>query len=100
MAMTSLQVTAGAVPAPVCVPVNGVLHLTADPSSRQPWGPLTSSEPKILTCTSQPGAEGSVDGVCRPHLPGTVTVSALLTGDGRPPFRWELRVTVVAYGLN
>ena len=82
------------------MPVNGQLRLTADPSPGQPWGPLVSSNPKILSCSSETGADGAVNGVCTPHLPGTVTVSAMTTPDGPARLRWELRVTVVAYGLN
>jgi hypothetical protein len=100
----SVRIAAGAAPEPVCLPVNGMLRLTADPSPHQPWGPLVSSNPKILSCTSEPGDAGAVKGVCVPHLPGTVTVSTTtgpFAGDPHGPaqFRWELRVTVVAYGL-
>jgi len=101
----SVRITAGAVPEPVCLPVNGSLRLTADPSPHQPWGQLVSSDPKILSCSSAAGPQGTVSGVCTPHLPGTVTVSTMtapFAGDphGPPQFRWELRVTVVAHGVN
>jgi hypothetical protein len=101
----SVRITAGAVPDPVCLPVNGMLKLASDPSPHQPWGPLVSSDPKILSCTSDAGTSGAVSGVCTPHLPGTVTVSTTtgpFAGDPHGPaqFHWELRVTVVAYGLN
>jgi hypothetical protein len=101
----SVRITAGVVPEPVCLPVNGSLRLTSDPSPHQPWGPLVSSNPKILSCTSETSAQGTVSGVCTPHLPGTVTVSAMtapFAGDlhGPPQFRWELRINVVAYGVN
>jgi hypothetical protein len=105
LAPGSLRITAGTVPEPVCLPINGSLRLTSDPSPHQPWGQLVSSNPKILSCTSEPGPQGTVSGVCTPHLPGTVTVSAMtapFAGDphGPPQFLWELRVTVVAYGVN
>jgi hypothetical protein len=104
-APASVRITAGALPEPVCLPINGMLRLTADPSPHQPWGKLVSSNPKILSCTSEAGAQGEVSGVCTPHLPGTVTVSTMtapFAGDphGPPQYRWELRVTVVAYGMN
>jgi len=101
----SVRITAGAVPEPVCLPINGSLRLSSDPSPHQPWGQLISSNPKILSCTSESGPQGTVSGVCTPHLPGAVTVSTMtapFAGDphGPPQFRWELRVTVVAYGVN
>lgn len=101
----SVRITAGGVPDPVCVAVNGSLRLSSDPSPHQPWGQLVSSDPKILSCASESGPQGTVSGVCAPHLPGTVTVSTMtapFAGDpsGPPQFRWELRVTVVAYGMN
>lgn len=105
----SVRITAGAVAEPVCLPINGMLKLASDPSPHQPWGRLVSSNPKILSCTSEVGAAGTVSGVCVPHLPGTVTVSTMtvktttgpFAGDSAGPaqFRWELRVTVVAHGL-
>jgi hypothetical protein len=104
-APASVRITAGVVPGPVCLPVNGSLRLTSDPSPHQPWGQLVSSNPKILSCTSEAGAQGAVSGVCTPHLPGTVTVSTMtapFAGDphGPPQFRWELRINVVGYGVN
>ena len=92
----TVRITAGAVPEPVSLPVNGVLRLTAEPSPDRPWGPLVSSDPRILSCESKPAAGGAVTGVCIPHLPGRVTVS---TTSGPARLRWELRVTVVAHGL-
>jgi hypothetical protein len=93
------------VPEPVCLPVNGLLRLASDASPHQPWGSLVSSDPRILSCTTEPGAEGALTGECVPHLPGTVTVSTTtgpFAGDPHGPqqFHWELRVTVVAYGLT
>jgi hypothetical protein len=101
----SVQITAGARPEPVCLPVNGLLHITSDPSPNQPWTTLLSSNPKILSCTSQVGKDGAVSGTCTPHLPGTVTVTtgtAPFAGDpsGPPQYQWMLTVNVVAHGFN
>jgi hypothetical protein len=101
----SVRITAGARPEPVCLPVNGLLHITSDPSPHQPWTTLLSSNPTILSCTSQVGKDGAVSGTCTPHLPGTVTVTtgtAPFAGDpsGPPQYQWTLTVNVVAHGFN
>jgi hypothetical protein len=71
----------------VCVAVTGSLRWSADSPA---WHAVVSSNPTILSCASRSGS-----GTCTPHLPGTVTVSAT-AGQSR----WELRVNVVAYGMN
>ena len=92
------RITVGAVPKPVCVPVNGALRLTAAPSTQQPWGLLISSNPQALSCASEAAAEGAVNGVCTPHLAGTALVSTITAPVGTAQFRWVLQVTVVARG--
>ncbi|MEV4313583.1 hypothetical protein [Actinocrispum sp. NPDC049592] len=86
-AIVSRRVSEGVAPQPLCLPVNGSLRLTMDESV-----PLASSDAKILSCAADAGK----DVLCSPHVPGTVTVSATKEAS----FKWELRVTVVANGLN
>lgn len=101
----SVRIKAGARPDPVCLPVNGLLHITSDPSPQQPWAALLSSDPKVLSCASQVGKDGAVTATCTPHLAGTVTITTMtapFAGDpsGPPQYQWTLRVTVVTHGFN
>jgi hypothetical protein len=101
----SVRIKAGDRPDPVCLPVSGLLHLASDPSPRQPWTTLISSDPKILSCAAQVGKDGAVTATCTPHLGGTVTISTMtapFAGDpsGPPQYQWTLRVTVVTHGFN
>ena len=88
-------------PAGICLPVNGILRLAADPSPRQPWDQLASSDSAVLACVSQSSSNGSVTGACTALHPGTATVSTMtapFAGDphGPPQYLWHIAVTVTA----
>lgn len=90
----------GEVPEPLCQVVGAMLRVSAEPSPRQPWMPLTSSDQAVLECTSRPAPGGSIDAMCTAVRPGSATVSTVTSpfaGDphGRPQFRWAVRVRVV-----
>lgn len=90
----------GQVPAPLCLEVGATLRVGAEPSPRQPWMPLTSSDEAVLRCVSRPAPGGSIDATCTAVRPGSATVSTVtapFAGDphGPPQFRWALEVTVV-----
>lgn len=98
-ARADVQIRPGAVPAAICLPLNGVLAVTAPPSPRQPWGPLASSDDSVLRCASQPRADGSISGTCTALHPGTATISTVtapFAGDpgGPPQVRWQIEITV------
>jgi hypothetical protein len=102
--VVSVWIAAGAAAAQVCMPVNGVLRLAVDPSTGHSWGPVVSSNPQVLSCTVEDRALDAGSSVCVPHLPGMVAVSTMTgppagSADGRGEVKWELRVTVVGYGL-
>jgi len=88
-------------PAQICLVVGATLHVSSEPSPRGPWQPLSSSDSRILACTSVPGPEGTIDGTCRALRPGTAvltTTTRQLRGDTRyaPDYLWQLTVRVVA----
>ncbi|MCP2342724.1 hypothetical protein [Actinomadura rupiterrae] len=89
----------GARPAPLHLKVGTVLHVTSDPSPHQPWTPLTSSDEKILTCTSHPGPHGAITATCKALHPGHATIATVTSphkGDpqGPPQSRWTQQIQV------
>jgi hypothetical protein len=85
--------------AQVCLAVGGTLRVSSEPSARQPWQPLSTSDGTVLSCASSPGPDGTIDATCRALRPGTVTVStytAPFPGDPQGPqqYLWRLVVTV------
>jgi hypothetical protein len=101
----AVRVMPGAHPEPICLPVSAQLQVTSEAAARSPWSPLTSSNARILSCTSKVAQDGTVAGTCTPHLGGTVTLTTSTpppAGDpgGAPRNRWTLTVTVVTYGFD
>lgn len=98
-AKAAIEVHAGVNPAAICLPLHGILAVTAPASPRQPWSPLSSSNDTVLHCVSQPHPDGSINGTCTALQPGTATVSTVTSpfaGDPAGPqqHRWQLQVTV------
>lgn len=96
---TPITIRPGDQPAPVCLYPGGTLTLTAGPSPTQPWQPLTTTNPAILTCTTQPHPDGALTATCRALQPGTATVStttAAFSGDPHGPaqYIWTLTIEV------
>lgn len=84
----------------LCLPVGSVLQVTAEPSPRQPWSPLTSTDDQVLSCVSRPGPEGTITATCTAHRPGRATIATVTTpfrGDPRGPaqFRWTQEIEVL-----
>ena len=95
----TVRIQAGQSPPPMCVVVGQAIRFTADASPRQPWGPIVSSDARVLSCTSHRQVEGSVGGTCIARQRGTATVSTMTSnfpGDphGPPIYLWSARVTV------
>lgn len=91
---------AGSQPAPVCLTPGADLTVAAAQSPAQPWQPMTSSDPSVLSCTSQPQADGALTATCRARAAGTATVSATtaaFAGDPHGPtqYTWTLTVHVL-----
>jgi len=94
-----VHIAPASAPAEMCLAVGATLTLTSDASELQPWTPLTSSDPAVLSCVSDQHADGSVTGACMAQAPGTATVStgtSAFAGDphGPPQYAWKLTVTV------
>jgi hypothetical protein len=88
-------------PGQICLIVGATLHVSSQPSPRSPWQPLSSSDSKLLACTSTKGTDGTIDGTCRALRPGTVvltTATSPVQGDTRysPDYLWQLTVRIVA----
>jgi hypothetical protein len=84
-------------PLRTCVVVGATLRVTSAPS-KPPWQSLSTSDPSVVSCRSQSGAAGVLDGACRAERPGTAVLSTT-TGhptEARPDTVWHLTVTVVA----
>ncbi|MFC5187429.1 hypothetical protein [Actinomadura harenae] len=99
----TLTARRGERPPPLCLTVGAVLRVVAEPSSRQPWSPLTSTDEQVLSCVSRPGSEGTITATCTARRPGratVATVTAPFPGDPRGPaqFRWTRQIEVVAHG--
>lgn len=96
-----LEIRAQPGPRPaLCLRTGAQLRFTAESSPRQPWQPLVSSAPSVLSCASHPAVEGSVAGVCTALAPGGTTLTtstSAFAGDphGPPQIAWTLTVTVV-----
>lgn len=96
----SVTVRAQQPAARVCLTVGGTLRVTSEPSARQPWQPLSTSDGTVLSCASSPGPDGTIEAACRALRAGTATVStytAPFPGDPQGPqqYSWQLVVTVV-----
>jgi hypothetical protein len=90
----------GEQPAAVCLTPGATLHIVTDPSPRQPWSTLTSTDESVVRCTSRATPDGAIEATCTAVKPGTVTVStvtASFAGDPHGPaqYMWRLEITVV-----
>ncbi|RFU37419.1 hypothetical protein DZF91_32975 [Actinomadura logoneensis] len=96
----TVTVRRGETPPPLRLTVGTVLQVTAEPSPRQPWTPLTSTDALILDCVSRSGPQGTITATCTAKRPGRATIATITApfpGDPRGPaqFRWARHVEVV-----
>jgi hypothetical protein len=89
----------GEQPAPICLAPGAAVRIVTDPSPRQPWGVMGSSDESVVRCDSRAAADGALVATCTAVSPGTATVSTVtapFAGDphGPPQDIWRLRVTV------
>ncbi|WP_026411122.1 hypothetical protein [Actinomadura oligospora] len=96
----SVTARRGGTPPPLCLTVGAVLRVTAEPSPRQPWSPLTTTDEQVLTCDSRPGPRGTTIATCTAKRPGRATITTVTTpfaGDPHGPaqFRWSQQIDVV-----
>jgi hypothetical protein len=88
-------------PAPsVCVHVGALLNVASEANRLQPWLPVQSSDPQVISCTSTQHPDGSVSATCTAHRPGAamlVATTGPFAGDphGPPQRSWTASVTVV-----
>lgn len=92
----TVRVRHGARPAAIRLPLRATLALIADPSPRQPWGPVVSSDPTVLRCASTTHPDGSVSASCTALRPGSATVHTTTAPLARGPrqHHWRLEVAV------
>lgn len=86
-------------PAPICLRVGHVLHVSTTVSPHQPWESLASSDPGVVTCESTHVADGAVQAACTGQKPGTTIISTQtmpFQGDPHGPAQvmWQITVTV------
>jgi len=94
-----VTVKPGEAPPPVCLPVGAELRIDTPASPRQPWQPFTSSDPRVVACTTTYAPVGAAIATCRALRAGTATVGSMtapFSGDphGPPQQYWELSVRV------
>jgi hypothetical protein len=86
-------------PQPVCLPIGATLSIDAPASPLQPWQPFTTSNARLITCTTTVSRDGSATGTCRALRPGQATITtttAAFSGDPHGPAQqlWQLAVTI------
>ncbi|MFF1612335.1 hypothetical protein ACFVYA_31555 [Amycolatopsis sp. NPDC058278] len=95
----SLVATVRQQPAPQCLAVGDVLHITTETSPQQPWSLPVSSDESVLQCEARPLTDGATTATCTARRRGNATVTtttAAFAGDphGPPQTQWEVRVQV------
>jgi hypothetical protein len=98
-ARATITARAGDQPVPVCLHPGHTLTITTEPSPLQPWQPMTSTDPAVLMCSSQPLPQGARTATCRALRPGTATVTTItapFSGDPHGPAQhtWTLTIHV------
>jgi hypothetical protein len=95
----TVRVHHGEQPAAICLTPGATLRIVTDPSPRQPWSALTSTDESVVRCISRAATDGAIEATCTAVNSGTATVSTVtapFAGDphGPPQYMWRLEIAV------